>query len=99
MATKKMDALVDEALEESFPASDPPSYMAGASVLGPPPHDGTVREPSFTELIDPEVEGGEDAERRTRERAYFLWEQEGRPEGRADEHWYAAQWELTKEKA
>ena len=96
MATKKMDALVDEAVEESFPASDPHSYMAGASVLGPPPHDGTVREPSFTELI--EAEGGQDAERRTRECAYFLWEQEGRPEGRADEHWYAAQWKLTKQK-
>jgi Protein of unknown function (DUF2934) len=30
-------------------------------------------------------------ERAVRERAYFIWEREGRPEGRADDHWrYAA---------
>jgi hypothetical protein len=86
-----MDALVDEAIEESFPASDPPSYMAGAGILGPPSHDGIVREPAFTELLSPEGEAAEGADRRTRERAYYLWEQEGRPEGRAEEHWHTAQ--------
>jgi hypothetical protein len=90
MASKKMDALVDEAVEETFPASDPPSYMAGAGILGAPSHEGEAREPSATELTSPE---GDNAERRTRERAYFLWQQEGRPEGRADEHWHAAQLE------
>ena len=30
-------------------------------------------------------------ERRIRKRATFLWFREGRPEGRADEHWRAAQ--------
>ena len=25
-----------------------------------------------------------------RERAYFIWEQEGRPQGRAEAHWAAA---------
>jgi hypothetical protein len=85
-----MDALVDEAVDETFPASDPPSYMAGAGVLGSPSHDGIVREASFTELLSAEGKVGEDAERRTRERAYYLWEQEGRPEGRAEEHWHAA---------
>ncbi len=29
-------------------------------------------------------------ERRIRERAYFLWRQEGCPESRADEHWHRA---------
>jgi hypothetical protein len=28
-------------------------------------------------------------------RAYELWEQEGRPDGKADEHWYRAATELT----
>jgi Protein of unknown function (DUF2934) len=31
-----------------------------------------------------------EAEERVRERAYFLWEREGCPEGRADEHWRRA---------
>jgi hypothetical protein len=26
-------------------------------------------------------------EKAVRERAYFIWESEGRPEGRADDHW------------
>jgi hypothetical protein len=29
-------------------------------------------------------------ERAVRERAYFIWEREGRPQGRADAHWLAA---------
>jgi hypothetical protein len=33
--------------------------------------------------------------RRIRERAHWLWEQEGRPEGRADEHWKRALAELA----
>ena len=32
----------------------------------------------------------EDRERRIRERAYALWEQEGRPEGRHEHHWRQA---------
>ncbi len=32
----------------------------------------------------------EDREQRIRERAYSLWEEEGRPEGRADEFWERA---------
>ena len=31
-----------------------------------------------------------DQEQRIRERAYHLWEVEGRPEGRAEEHWRLA---------
>jgi hypothetical protein len=32
-----------------------------------------------------------------RERAYHIWEREGRPDGRADEHWYMARSELAIE--
>lgn len=31
-----------------------------------------------------------DRERKVRDRAYALWESEGRPAGRHDEHWYRA---------
>ena len=31
---------------------------------------------------------------RIKRRAYSLWEQEGRPEGRADEHWVRAEAEV-----
>ena len=33
----------------------------------------------------------QDSEHRTRERAYHLWEADGRPEGRAQEYWERAQ--------
>ena len=32
-----------------------------------------------------------------RERAYFIWEREGRPDGRAQEHWLAATFEECSE--
>lgn len=32
-------------------------------------------------------------------RAYFLWEQDGRPEGRADEHWHIALDQHLRERA
>jgi hypothetical protein len=35
--------------------------------------------------------GMDDREQRIREIAYFLWEQEGYPDGRAEEHWAAAE--------
>jgi hypothetical protein len=38
-------------------------------------------------------------QRRVRERAYALWEREGRPEGRAEEHWFRAEAELRAEEA
>jgi hypothetical protein len=34
-APAKRERLVDAAIEESFPASDPPSYMGGAVTGGP----------------------------------------------------------------
>ncbi len=41
----------------------------------------------------------EDARARSvRQRAYFIWQQEGCPEGRADDHWHRA-WEMEGEAA
>jgi hypothetical protein len=37
-------------------------------------------------------------ERNVRERAYQLWEEEGRPEGRHEDHWYRAEREMTPER-
>jgi Protein of unknown function (DUF2934) len=36
-----------------------------------------------------------DLEQQIRERAYYLWEQDGRVHGRADHHWFAAANELS----
>lgn len=36
----------------------------------------------------------EDREQRIRERAHRIWEEEGRPEGREDEHWRRAEREI-----
>lgn len=36
----------------------------------------------------------EDREQRIRERAHRIWEEEGRPEGREDEHWRRAEREV-----
>ncbi|RDI60977.1 hypothetical protein [Microvirga subterranea] len=52
-ADSAQDDLVDVGSEESFPASDPPSYMGGTAVSGAPSHDGTVREGVSRTLVDP----------------------------------------------
>lgn len=36
-------------------------------------------------------------EQRVRERAYQIWEREGRPEGKSDEYWRRAQAEIAAE--
>lgn len=36
-------------------------------------------------------------EHRVRERAYEIWEREGRPEGKADAHWRQAEAEIAAE--
>jgi hypothetical protein len=55
MTGKKEDDLVDAGSEYSFPASDPPSYMGGALIVGAPPHDGTPpRDPASHELSNPD---------------------------------------------
>ncbi|MFN4141623.1 DUF302 domain-containing protein [Aestuariivirga sp.] len=53
------DDLIDAASEYSFPASDPPSYMGGAAVAGPPPEEQdktrepVTRAPSAPEEVKP----------------------------------------------
>jgi DUF2934 family protein len=38
-----------------------------------------------------------DREKRVRERAYQIWQREGEPHGRADEHWAQAEAEIELE--
>jgi hypothetical protein len=63
MGTKKEeDDLVDAGSEYSFPASDPPSYMGGSAVAGPPPQNEPAREPVNQAVSNPdEVKPAEDA--------------------------------------
>jgi hypothetical protein len=53
--TKAREKFVDAGSELSFPASDPPSYMGGAAVAGPPPSQPgePPREPSVKTVSDP----------------------------------------------
>ena len=44
----------------------------------------------YSDVLELRLQKFERAEQRIRERAYFLWQQEGCPENRADEHWYRA---------
>jgi hypothetical protein len=51
---KEEDDLIDAGSEYSFPASDPPSYMGGSAVAGPPPQEEPAREPVTKAVSDPE---------------------------------------------
>jgi hypothetical protein len=44
----------------------------------------------FGDVLEVRRESQERAEQRIRTRAYFLWQQEGCPENRAEEHWHRA---------
>ena len=50
----KREDLVDAASEMSFPASDPPSYMGGSSVVGRPDNDTPTEHPN-TKVSDRET--------------------------------------------
>lgn len=45
----------------------------------------------YSDVLETRLQRLDRIERRIRERAYFLWQQEGCPENRADEHWRRAQ--------
>jgi hypothetical protein len=49
--------------------------------------------------VAPDSETKQALEQSVRDRAYFLWEREGRPEGRADEFWHRALDEHLQERA
>ncbi len=51
---KEEDDLVDAGSEYSFPASDPPSYMGGSAVAGPPPQEEPAREPVNQAVTNPD---------------------------------------------
>ena len=51
---KEEDDLVDAGSEYSFPASDPPSYMGGSAVAGPPPQGEPAREPVTQSVSNPD---------------------------------------------
>jgi hypothetical protein len=52
-AVAKRESLVDAGSEMSFPASDPPSYMAGTLVAGSPPPGDETRGRAATKVSDP----------------------------------------------
>jgi hypothetical protein len=55
------------------------------------------------EPIDDEVAAGSQTkkglEQEVREKAYHLWEKDGRPEGHSEEHWHRAREEHLRERA
>jgi hypothetical protein len=55
--------------------------------------------PEHDERIGEDEHGCVGFEQAARERAYLLWERDGRPEGRADEYWLRALEELTRSRA
>ena len=56
-------------------------------------HDDAAHDESHSQ--DPRP--AEPDEHRIRLRAYEIWEEEGRPDGRADDHWTMARKELERE--
>jgi hypothetical protein len=45
----------------------------------------------------PVIEHRESTDGKVRERAYLIWVDEGRPDGRDIDHWLRAKWELERE--
>jgi hypothetical protein len=78
------DERVDEASLESMDASDPPAHSAT---------------PAGAPQRSPRERGKDSREQKIRRRAYELWEQDGRPAGRADDYWHRAEREVAADKS
>ena len=68
--------------------------MANSSPRQPPQHSPSVPGASGREIGEPDDQAGRTD--RIRKRAFELWEQEGMPEGRQEEHWQQAERELSQ---
>jgi hypothetical protein len=53
----------------------------------------------FGDKLDSNAETKSSLDEEVRKNAYYLWEQDGRPEGHADEHWYRALERQHRERA
>src|SRR6185437_14972358 len=51
---------------------------------------GTIQMPNEKEIVPPDPQADAEREERIRERAYQLWEEDGAPDGRAEEYWHRA---------
>jgi Protein of unknown function (DUF2934) len=58
-------------------------------------HEPGAHEPTHHEH-EAEGHGLEPDEHAIRERAYAIWVEEGKPDGRAVDHWLRARWELEQ---
>ena len=58
-------------------------------------HEPGAHEPTHHQH-QPEGHGHEPDEHAIRERAYAIWVEEGKPEGRGVDHWLRARWELEQ---
>jgi hypothetical protein len=63
------------------------------------PAEQTQASPAGIILPDASSKAGDDEDRQAliRQRAYQIWEREGRPEGHMDRHWHQAEREIDQE--
>jgi len=64
--------------------------MAKEASMEQEAHNGNVHHEGETGRAAPD-------EHRIRQRAYEIWEEKGRPDGRARDHWLRARWEIEHE--
>jgi hypothetical protein len=64
-----------------------------------PPTESSGRPSAGVPADIPAAVAGSDGHKddQTRERAYLIWVDEGRPQGRDLDHWLRAKWELERE--